>query len=132
MFLQTAEKSTPLSSSMASMAAPEYLGPSRESWFAPRVRSKATIKRGHCCNTYLLNLKKTPFLLLGFMLLSVKEGTSHLRIAYFFVLGTARHQLLVFAATDDSAVLDNQNKVTVFNGANSLRHRDNRRVGNVL
>ena len=129
MFFQTSGKSTPLLSSIASIAAPEYLGPRSERWFAPRVKQRARIKSGHCARTYLLRRKNTPFLFLGFIFLSVKESTSHLRVADFAVLPTSLHELLMPTTADDGTVLDDQDEVAALDGADSLCYRDDGGVG---
>ena len=77
----------------------------------------------------MLSLINTPFLFLGVSFLLVKESTSHLRIADFLIFGAIINELLVLAPADDDTVLNDQNQVAVFYGADPLGHGDNGGLG---
>ena len=87
----------------------------------------------------MLSLKKTFLGSFAFrlfspilLLFSLKEGTSHLRIADFFVLGAGLHQIFVLSASDHFAVFNDENEVAIFHRAYSLRDGDDGRIGDIL
>ena len=60
------------------------------------------------------------------------EAPSHLRIADFPIYGTILQKLCMFSHADDFAFVQHQNEVAVHDGADSLRHDDERGIFEIL
>ena len=87
------------------------------------IKKKASASSHLCAKRYLQTLSKTPRLLLrrAFILLSVNQSTSQLRVTYLSVYFTVFHEVIMLSRPYHLALVKNQNKITVHDRAYSLR-----------